>query len=146
MPARKLTKGLCLAALGLLLAGLPVAHGGPIPSQIDFSTIGSVDSFNVSGTPVVSFQGATGTITSGTPFSLGSFSISASSGRNNHHVLEYSVPDPVQDRSRQRNSTCPERDPGRPHRAPQWHRERRYRRLDSPIKPDGNLQRPSLHT
>jgi hypothetical protein len=77
MLARKLTKGLCLAALGLLLAGLPAAHGGPIPSQIDFSTIGSVDSFNVSGTPVVSFQGANGTITSGTPFSLGNFSISA---------------------------------------------------------------------
>jgi hypothetical protein len=77
MLARMLTKGLCLAALGLLLASPPMVQAGPIQSQIYFSSIGSVDSFNVSGTPVVSYQGAMGTITSGSPFSLGNFQISS---------------------------------------------------------------------
>jgi hypothetical protein len=77
MLARMLTKGLCTAALGLLLASPPMVQAGPIQSQIYFSSIGSVDSFNVSGTPVVSFQGASGTITSGSPFSLGNFVISS---------------------------------------------------------------------
>ena len=77
MLTRMLTKGLCIAALGLLLASPPMVQAGPIQSQIYFSSIGSVDSFNVSGTPVVSFQGASGTITSGSPFSLGNFVISS---------------------------------------------------------------------
>ena len=77
MLARMLTKGFCIAALGLLLASPPMVQAGPIQSQIYFSSIGSVDSFNVSGTPVVSFQGASGTITSGSPFSLGNFVISS---------------------------------------------------------------------
>ncbi len=77
MFARTLTKGLCIAALGLLLASPSMVQAGPIQSQIYFNSIGSVDSFNVSGTPVVSFQGAGGTITSGSPFSLGSFVISS---------------------------------------------------------------------
>ncbi len=77
MLARILTKGLCIAALGLLLTSPPMVQAGPIQSQIDFSSIGSVDSFNVSGTPVVSFQGASSTITSGSPFSLGNFVISS---------------------------------------------------------------------
>ncbi len=77
MLARMLSKGLCIAALGLLLASPPMVQAGPIPSQIYFSSIGSVDSFNVSGTPVVSFQGASGTIDSGSPFSLGNFVISS---------------------------------------------------------------------
>jgi len=77
MLARMLTKGLCIAALGLLLIGPQIAHADPIQSQIYFSTIGSVDSFGVSGTPVVSYQGTSGTITSGSPFSLGNFVITA---------------------------------------------------------------------
>jgi len=77
MMARTLTKGLCIAVLGLLLTSPPMVQAGPIQSQIYFSSIGSVDTFNVSGTPVVSFQGASGTITSGTPFSLGTFAISS---------------------------------------------------------------------
>jgi len=77
MLARMLTKGLCIAALGLLLASPPMVQAGLIQSQIYFSSIGSVDSFNVSGTPVVSFQGDSGTITSGSPFSLGNFVISS---------------------------------------------------------------------
>ncbi len=77
MFARMLTKGLCIAALGLLLTSPSMVQAGPIQSQVYFNTIGSVDSFNVSGTPVVSFQGASGTITSGSPFSLGNFVISS---------------------------------------------------------------------
>jgi hypothetical protein len=77
MLARMLTNGFCIAALGLLLASPPMVQAGPIQSQIYFSSIGSVDSFNVSGTPVVSFQGTGGTITSGSPFSLGNFEISS---------------------------------------------------------------------
>jgi len=72
-----LTKGLCIAALGLLLTGPQRVHADPIQSQVYFSTIGSVDSFGVSGTPVVSYQGTSGTITSGSPFSLGNFVITA---------------------------------------------------------------------
>jgi hypothetical protein len=62
----------------LLLAGPQSVQAAPIQAQIEFSTVGSVDSFNVSGTPVVSFQGTSATITSNTsPFSLGHFTISS---------------------------------------------------------------------
>jgi hypothetical protein len=78
MLARKLTKGLCIAALGLLLARPQLVQAAPIQAQIEFSTVGSVDSFNVSGTPVVSFQGTSGIITSSSvPFSLGNFMITS---------------------------------------------------------------------
>jgi len=78
MLARMLTKGLCIAALELLLTSPPMVQAGPIQSQIYFDIpMDWVGAPSVWGIPVVSFQGASGTITSGSPFSLGNFVISS---------------------------------------------------------------------
>ena len=77
MLARKLINVVCISALALLLVSPRAVQAAPIQSQIYFNTVGSIDDFGVSGTPVVSFQGAMGSIASGSPFSIGSFTVSA---------------------------------------------------------------------
>lgn len=55
------------------------AKADAIRTEVVFSTSGSIATTGVSGTPLVSFQGASGTLTTGTPFDLGRFVIAAPS-------------------------------------------------------------------
>lgn len=77
MLARKLTNVVCITALALLLVSPRAIHAAPIQSEVYFNTVGSIDDFGVTGTPVVSFQGASGTIATGSAFSIGTFTVSA---------------------------------------------------------------------
>lgn len=78
MRARKHLAGWSLAVLGMLALDVGSARATPIQTNVTFNTIGSVDSYGVTGTPVVSFQGTPhGTMTTGSAFSLGQFQISA---------------------------------------------------------------------
>jgi hypothetical protein len=48
------------------------AKADPIPSQMTFTTTGSIGPTGIDGSPIVSFHGVTdGTLTTGTPFDLG---------------------------------------------------------------------------
>src|SRR3954470_21280190 len=78
MNAGKRLAGRTVATLGLLVMTMASAQASPIQTTVMFNTIGSVDSFGVTGTPVVSFQGvSSGTMTTGSLFSLGQFHLSA---------------------------------------------------------------------
>src|SRR3954470_16358952 len=78
MNAGKRLAGRTVATLGLLVMTMASAQASPIQTTITYNTIGSVDSFGVTGTPVVSFQGTpNGTMATGSAFSLGHFQISA---------------------------------------------------------------------
>jgi len=67
-----------IATLSMVFMSMAAAQASPIQTTVRYNTIGSVDSFGVTGTPVVSFQGTpNGTMTTGSSFSLGHFQISA---------------------------------------------------------------------
>jgi hypothetical protein len=74
MRAGKRLRAWTIVALGLIASGEVATQASPI----QFNTTGSVDSFGVTGTPVVTFQGvANGSMTAGSTFSLGQFQIAA---------------------------------------------------------------------
>jgi hypothetical protein len=78
MRAGKHLAGWSIAALGLMFGTMTPAQASPIQTPVTFNTIGSVDTFGVTGTPVVTFQGVShGTMTTGSSFSLGQFQIAA---------------------------------------------------------------------
>jgi hypothetical protein len=69
---------LSIAALGLWSLSMAQARASQIQTSVTYNTIGSVDGFGVTGTPVVSYQGVSnGSMTTGSAFNLGSFQISA---------------------------------------------------------------------
>src|SRR5438874_1222766 len=76
MRAGKRLAGWSIVTLGVLAANMAAAHASPIQTTVKFNTTGSVDSFGVTGTPVVTYQGVSnGSMTTGSPFSLGHFQI-----------------------------------------------------------------------
>jgi hypothetical protein len=69
-----------LAAWMMLGAASARVSASPIETPVHYSTYGSVDSFGVDGQPVVVYQGVQyGTLTTGGSFSLGQFSVAATS-------------------------------------------------------------------
>lgn len=71
-----------VAIAALMMLGTSARlSASPIETPISYSTSGSVDSFGVSGQPIVIFQGIQyGSLTTGSSFSLGQFSIAATPG------------------------------------------------------------------
>jgi PEP-CTERM motif len=74
------TKSACATVAALLVGfcAIPVAaFADPIPSQMTFTTTGPIGTTGVDGAPMLSFEGVTsGSLTTGTPFNLGTLVIS----------------------------------------------------------------------
>jgi hypothetical protein len=78
MRAGKRLAAWSIAVLGLIASSAAATQASPIQTPVKFNTTGSVDSFGVTGAPVVTFQGvANGSMTTGSTFSLGQFQIAA---------------------------------------------------------------------
>ena len=147
MRAGKRLANWSIATLGLVLMSMASAQASPIQTTVTFNTIGSVDSFGVTGTPVVSFQGASnGTMTTGSPFSLGHFQISAPPAGETSTYLNIPFQILFKVESLGRFGTVAKRDPGRPYRLSRRHGELDRRCHRERVEPEGLLQFAGLHS